>query len=75
MVEPESGAEAADAAGDAAEVLDRPLPEGVRRRVVALVSDAFGGLTVAGPPAAPGPLARVSPTPRGPLWGTRRERA
>ncbi|MER6968805.1 hypothetical protein ABT408_35120, partial [Streptomyces halstedii] len=30
-----------------AEVLDRPLPDGVRRRVVQIVSDGFGGLTLA----------------------------
>ncbi|MFE2168312.1 NYN domain-containing protein [Streptomyces sp. NPDC059447] len=64
MVEPASGAEPADAAGDAAEVLDRPLPEGVRRRVVALVSDAFGGLTVADLPAQLRQYARFTPTRR-----------
>ncbi|MFD9412270.1 NYN domain-containing protein [Streptomyces sp. NPDC059989] len=64
MVEPASGAEPADAAGDAAEVLDRPLPEGVRRRVVALVSEAFGGLTVADLPAQLRQYARFTPTRR-----------
>lgn len=63
-MEPASGAEPADAAGDAAEVLDRPLPEGVRRRVVALVSDAFGGLTVADLPAQLRQYARFTPSRR-----------
>ncbi|MFD6891565.1 NYN domain-containing protein [Streptomyces sp. NPDC059957] len=69
MVEPASGAESADAAGDAAEVLDRPLPEGVRRRVVALVSDAFGGLTVADLPAQLRQYARFTPTRRAKFAG------
>ena len=51
MEQPAHGGEPAGAAGDAAETLDHPLPEGVRRRVVALVADAFGGLTVAELPA------------------------
>ncbi|MET9466249.1 NYN domain-containing protein [Streptomyces sp. NPDC006544] len=70
MVEPASGAEPADAADDAAEVLDRPLPEGVRRRVVALVSDAFGGLTVADLPAQLRQYARFTPTRRAKFAGT-----
>ncbi|MFD7031210.1 NYN domain-containing protein [Streptomyces sp. NPDC059917] len=69
MVEPASGAEPADAAGDAAEVLDRPLPEGVRRRVVALVSDAFGGLTVADLPGQLRQYARFTPTRRAKFAG------
>ncbi|WP_328930243.1 NYN domain-containing protein [Streptomyces sp. NBC_00190] len=69
MVEPASGAEPADAAGDAAEVLDRPLPEGVRRRVVALVSDAFGALTVADLPAQLRQYARFTPTRRAKFAG------
>ncbi len=69
-MEPASGAEPADAAGDAAEVLDRPLPEGVRRRVVALVSDAFGGLTVADLPAQLRQYARFTPTRRAKFAGT-----
>ncbi|WP_073752175.1 NYN domain-containing protein [Streptomyces sp. CB03234] len=64
MEQPASGAEPADAAGDAAEALDRPLPEGVRRRVVALVSDAFGGLTVAELPAQLRQYARFTPSRR-----------
>ncbi|MFF2192807.1 NYN domain-containing protein [Streptomyces sp. NPDC058157] len=69
MVEPGSGAGPADAARDAAEVLDRPLPEGVRRRVVALVSDAFGGLTVADLPAQLRQYARFTPTRRAKFAG------
>ncbi|MEU6315126.1 NYN domain-containing protein [Streptomyces sp. NPDC047014] len=69
MVEGASGAEPADAAGDAAEALDRPLPEGVRRRVVALVSDAFGALTVADLPAPLRQYARFTPTRRAKFAG------
>ncbi len=68
-MEPASGAEPADAAGDAAEALDHPLPEGVRRRVVALVSDAFGGLTVADLPAQLRQYARFTPTRRAKFAG------
>ncbi|WP_411085508.1 NYN domain-containing protein [Streptomyces sp. 061-3] len=64
MEQPDSGAEPADGAGDAVEALDRPLPEGVRRRVVALVSDAFGGLTVTELPAQLRQYARFTPTRR-----------
>ncbi|MEV6795699.1 NYN domain-containing protein [Streptomyces sp. NPDC051320] len=70
MVEPASGTEPAGGAGDAAEALDRPLPEGVRRRVVALVSDAFGGLTVAELPAQLRQYARFTPTRRAKFAGT-----
>lgn len=69
MVEADSGAEPADAAGDAAEALDRPLPEAVRRRVVALVSDAFGGLTVPELPAQLRQYARFTPTRRAKFAG------
>ncbi|WP_405453749.1 NYN domain-containing protein [Streptomyces erythrochromogenes] len=69
MVEPASGAGPADAADDAAEALDRPLPEGVRRRVVALVSDAFGALTVADLPAQLRQYARFTPTRRAKFAG------
>lgn len=64
MAEPESGAESAGAADDAAEALDRPLPEQVRRRVVAMVSDAFGGLTVTELPAQLRQYARFTPSRR-----------
>ncbi|MBK3640379.1 MULTISPECIES: NYN domain-containing protein [Streptomyces] len=48
----------------AAEVLDRPLPDGVRRRVVQIVSDGFGGLTVAELPAQLRQYARFAPNRR-----------
>ncbi|MFC9608189.1 NYN domain-containing protein [Streptomyces niveus] len=64
MEQPASGAEPADAAGGDAEALDRPLPEGVRRRVVALVSDAFGGLTVTELPTQLRQYARFTPNRR-----------
>ncbi|MEU7568026.1 NYN domain-containing protein [Streptomyces fradiae] len=64
MAQPASGAESAGAAGDAAEALDRPLPEAVRRRVVALVAEAFGGLTVAELPPQLRQYARFTPTRR-----------
>ncbi|QDY76373.1 NYN domain-containing protein [Streptomyces qinzhouensis] len=69
MEQPESGAQPAGPAGDAAEALDRPLPEGVRRRVVALVADAFGGLTVAELPAQLRQYARFTPSRRARLAG------
>ncbi|MFC5800339.1 NYN domain-containing protein [Streptomyces formicae] len=64
MEQPDSGAGPAGAAGGAAEALDHPLPEGVRRRVVALVSDAFGGLTIGDLPAQLRQYARFTPTRR-----------
>ncbi|MFI6081624.1 NYN domain-containing protein [Streptomyces sp. NPDC051217] len=64
MEQPASGAEPAGAADGDAEALDRPLPEGVRRRVVALVSDAFGGLTVTELPPQLRQYARFTPTRR-----------
>ncbi|MFI6941081.1 NYN domain-containing protein [Streptomyces sp. NPDC050418] len=48
----------------AAEVLDRPLPEGVRRRVVALTSEGFGSLTMAELPAQLRQYARFTPSRR-----------
>ncbi|MFH8367321.1 NYN domain-containing protein [Streptomyces sp. NPDC018031] len=57
--EPEGGAEA----------LDRPLPEGVRRRVVALVADAFGGLTVPELPPQLRQYARFTPSRRAKFAG------
>lgn len=70
MVEqPAGGAASADEADDAVEVLDRPLPEGVRRRVVALVSDAFGGLTVTELPAQLRQYARFTPSRRAKFAG------
>ncbi|MFF8639556.1 NYN domain-containing protein [Streptomyces sp. NPDC015345] len=52
-----------------AEVLDRPLPDGVRRRVVRLVSDGFGGLTPAELPAQLRQYARFTPTRRAKFAG------
>ncbi|MFJ5109225.1 NYN domain-containing protein [Streptomyces sp. NPDC088551] len=70
MEQPASGAEPAGAAGDdAAEALDRPLPDGVRRRVVALVSDAFGGLTVTELPTQLRQYARFAPNRRAKFAG------
>ncbi|MGK5729888.1 NYN domain-containing protein [Streptomyces sp. URMC 124] len=75
MVEHTGGAEAAGGPGDtggtdgAAEVLDRPLPEGVRRRVIGLVAEAFGGLTVAELPAALRQYARFTPGRRAKFAG------
>ncbi|GAA3306092.1 NYN domain-containing protein [Streptomyces cinereospinus] len=45
-------------------MLDRPLPEGVRRRVVQIVSDGFGGLTIAELPAQLRQYARFAPNRR-----------
>ncbi|MFD6322062.1 NYN domain-containing protein [Streptomyces sp. NPDC058442] len=58
--EPEEGA---------AEVLDRPLPDGVRRRVVQIVSDGFGGLTVTELPAQLRQYARFTPSRRAKFAG------
>jgi predicted RNA-binding protein with PIN domain len=51
------------------EALDRPLPEGVRRRVVALVADSFGGLTFAELPAQLRQYARFTPSRRAKFAG------
>ncbi|MEV5760452.1 NYN domain-containing protein [Streptomyces tendae] len=48
----------------AAEVLDRPLPDGVRRRVVQIVSDGFGSLTLGELPAQLRQYARFAPNRR-----------
>ncbi|MDN3020788.1 NYN domain-containing protein [Streptomyces sp. S.PB5] len=65
MVESASGGP-----GDgAAEVLDRPLPDGVRRRVVQIVSDGFGGLTVGELPAQLRQYARFAPNRRAKFAG------
>ncbi|WP_328746678.1 NYN domain-containing protein [Streptomyces sp. NBC_00285] len=53
----------------AAEVLDRPLPDGVRRRVVHIVSDGFGGLTVGELPAQLRQYARFAPNRRAKFAG------
>ncbi|GAA3137924.1 NYN domain-containing protein [Streptomyces rameus] len=52
-----------------AEVLDRPLPDGVRRRIVQIVSDGFGGLTVAELPAQLRQYARFAPNRRAKFAG------
>jgi predicted RNA-binding protein with PIN domain len=52
-----------------AEVLDRPLPDGVRRRVVQIVSDGFGGLTVPELPAQLRQYARFAPNRRAKFAG------
>ncbi|GAB1330128.1 NYN domain-containing protein [Streptomyces sp. NPDC093260] len=53
----------------AAEVLDRSLPDGVRRRVVQIVADAFGRLTVAELPAQLRQYARFAPNRRAKFAG------
>ncbi|MGW1911038.1 NYN domain-containing protein [Streptomyces sp. NPDC002076] len=52
-----------------AEVLDRPLPDGVRRRVVQIVSEAFGGLTMSELPAQLRQYARFAPNRRAKFAG------
>lgn len=70
MVEqPAGGAEPAEEADGAAESLDRPLPEGVRRKVVLLVADAFGALTVGELPGQLRQYARFTPTRRAKFAG------
>lgn len=63
------GAGDAERSADAGEVLDRPLPEGVRRRVVALVADAFGSLTMAELPPQLRQYARFTPSRRAKFAG------
>ncbi len=48
----------------AEETLDRPLPEGVRHRVVAIAAEAFGSLTAAELPTQLRQYARFTPTRR-----------
>ncbi|WP_299530966.1 NYN domain-containing protein [uncultured Streptomyces sp.] len=70
MVEqPTSGADPAGEADGVVEALDRPLPEGVRRKVVQLAADAFGGLTVGELPAQLRQYARFTPTRRAKFAG------
>ncbi|MGW4440731.1 NYN domain-containing protein [Streptomyces sp. NPDC004596] len=52
-----------------AEVLDRPMPDGVRRRVVQIVSDAFGLLTVTELPTQLRQYARFAPNRRAKFAG------
>src|SRR3954452_10748682 len=65
MVETQGG----EPGDGAAEVLDRPLPDGVRRRVVHIVSEGFGGLTVGELPAQLRQYARFAPNPRAKFAG------
>ncbi|WP_406215290.1 NYN domain-containing protein [Streptomyces canus] len=65
MVETQGG----EPGDGAAEVLDRPLPDGVRRRVVHIVSDGFGGLTVGELPAQLRQYARFAPNRRAKFAG------
>ncbi|WAX80459.1 NYN domain-containing protein [Streptomyces sp. KMM 9044] len=51
------------------EMFDRPLPDGVRRRVVQIVSDGFGGLTVSELPAQLRQYARFTPSRRAKFAG------
>lgn len=51
------------------EVLDRPLPEGVRRKVVSLAGESFGGLTFAELPPQLRQYARFTPSRRAKLAG------
>lgn len=53
-----------------AEQLDRPLPEGVRRRVVGLAADALGGLPLTDLPASLRPYAKFTPARRAKYAGT-----
>ncbi len=53
----------------AAEVLDRPLPDGVRKRVVQIVSDGFGQLTIGELPAQLRQYARFAPNRRAKFAG------
>ena len=63
MEQPASGAGPAETAGGATpEAVGRPLPEGVRRRVVAWVSVAFGGLTATSQFTVTRLLANFSPS-------------
>ncbi|WP_425555682.1 NYN domain-containing protein [Kitasatospora kazusensis] len=54
----------------AAEHLDRPLPEGVRRRVVGIAADALGGLAPADLPASLRQYAKFTPARRAKYAGT-----
>ncbi|MGP2439429.1 NYN domain-containing protein [Streptomyces sp. JW3] len=53
----------------AAEVLDRPLPDGVRRKVVQIAADGFGGLTLTELPAQLRQYARFTPSRRAKFAG------
>jgi predicted RNA-binding protein with PIN domain len=53
-----------EGAGGIDETLDRPLPEGVRRRVVMIAADAFGSLTMGELPVQLRQYARFTPSRR-----------
>ncbi|MFE0461126.1 NYN domain-containing protein [Kitasatospora sp. NPDC058965] len=55
---------------EAPEQLDRPLPEGVRRRVVGLAADALGGLPAADLPTSLRPYAKFTAARRAKYAGT-----
>lgn len=60
-----AGAGQEPAAGDApSEQLDRPLPEGVRRRVVGIAADALGAIPPGELPAGLRPYAKFTPARR-----------
>jgi predicted RNA-binding protein with PIN domain len=61
---PGAEADAERAQGDGEPLLDRPLPEGVRHRVVTLAADAFGGFTYPELPVSLRPYARFTPSRR-----------
>lgn len=63
------GAPPADGDDRAEETLDRPLPEGVRYRVVAIAADAFGSLTTAELPVQLRQYARFTPSRRAKFAG------
>ena len=53
-----------EGAGGIDETLDRPLPEGVRHRVITIAADAFGSLTTSELPSQLRQFARFTPTRR-----------
>ncbi|MFE6100344.1 NYN domain-containing protein [Streptomyces laurentii] len=69
MEQPAHGDAPAGSAGEAAETLDRPLPESVRRKVIGLVADAFGGLTLGELPAPLRQYARFTASRRAKFAG------
>lgn len=65
-----TAADEAPGAAEATEHLDRPLPEGVRRRVVGLAADALGGIPAADLPASLRQYAKFTPARRAKYAGT-----
>ena len=55
---------AAGTGGTSSEQLDRPLPEGVRRRVVGIAADALGAIAPGDLPASLRPYAKFTPARR-----------